>query len=181
MDLDKWAEREIEIVCKDRELDAYAEHCYKEALKIFKSITKEYYSGYCIRVIKGILNDLIDLKCLSPLKDDADCFFEEINYDEKSMKELGARQHFQSTRCNSLFKTIREDGSVEYTDVERVKCFDADKKHRVYFSNGEAERMVNKMFPITFPYCPGRKYLVAYKDDKMAYIITPNNKKVEIK
>ena len=78
MDLEKWAEKEIEIACKkenpnreEGEWD-YGCACYESALKAFKSLLEDEHSGFSISITKNILNRLIDGKPLTPIEDTDD-------------------------------------------------------------------------------------------------------------
>ena len=74
-----WAEKEIQLACKN-EMDgcesgedaSYGIACYKSALKALKSLAEDGHSGYSIAITKSILNRLIDGLPLSPIYDTED-------------------------------------------------------------------------------------------------------------
>ena len=82
MNLETWAEKEIELACqraRDRvaelghEKDAeYAIDCYKSALKAFRSLLQDQHSGMSISFTTHILNRLILGEPLSPITGEDD-------------------------------------------------------------------------------------------------------------
>lgn len=155
-----WAKREVEIaVARERTADgtkegefSYGGACYESALKAFESLMEDGHSGFSIMLTKNILNRLIDGKPLTPIED-TDEEWEEIFV--SSSREEGKKE-YQCKRMSSLFKTVNADGSVEYSDVNRIVCEDKHDPDNTYF-NGFVRGIIEKMFPIAMPYCPGSK------------------------
>lgn len=74
-----------------------------------------------IQITKSILNRLIDGKCLTPIEDDPD-IWTKVEFGEND-----PIQHFQCKRMSSLFKDVAEDGTVTYSDVNRVQLINKEK------------------------------------------------------
>ena len=131
--LELWAEDEVKIACarenpnrKEGEFD-YGYACYESALKAFKSLCEDEHSGMNIRFTKAILNRLIDGKPLTPIEDTDDMWEEVYGRDDNS-------KHYQCKRMSSLFKDVKADGSVEYTDVNRFQGVNIANPHYSYHS-----------------------------------------------
>lgn len=163
MSMKEWAEREVELACKHEAPDRkegewdYGCACYESALKAYNSLLEDGHSGMSIGFTKTILNRLIDGKPLTPIYDEPD----EWN-DNPYEHDEGI--HYQGKRMSSLFKIVHEDGSITYSDVDRVLCVDISNRHNTYHF-GLASELVNRMYPITMPYLPSdRPYKVFMKD-----------------
>lgn len=189
MSMTEWAEREIEIACKkergndlDGEWD-YGCACYESALKAFKSLMEDGHSGFSIGLTKNILVRLIEGKPLTPIEDTEDvwrkCIRGNENYDT-----------YQCNRMYSLFKDVYEDGTVKYSDNDRIVC--VDYYTGVTYSFGFIRDMVNEMFPITMPYLGTEVYKVYASDFlydenngdfdtiKIHHILKPDGEKITI-
>ena len=103
-----------------------------------------------IQITKSILNRLIDGKCLTPIEDDPD-IWTKVEFGEND-----TIQHFQCNRMSSLFKDVAEDGTVTYSDVNRVQLINKESPD-IPFRNGFGTRLIDKMYPITLPYFPADK------------------------
>ena len=148
MSLRDWAKREVEIACKrenpnwDGESFDYGCSCYMSALKAFESLCEDGHSGYSFSVTRSILKKLLDNRPLTPITDE-DFVNQTSIYDDK--------EEYQCSRMSSLFKTVYEDGSVEYSDVNRAYSFDAEFPDDT-FTCGFDEDFLDKLIPITLPY-----------------------------
>lgn len=93
---------------------------------------------------------------------------------------------------SSLFKEKSPDGTVAYSDINRVQVVDIDKPETPY-TNGFTTRLIDKIFPITMPYFPANKRFKVVRDtflfdkkngdyDTVAflYIITPSGKRIDL-
>lgn len=188
----RWAVREIELACqKERESveksgeEDYGIRCYNSALRAYRSLLHDGHDGEGMSLTKGILNRLIDGKCLTPIEDTPD-IWDNVTEDGADCKD------YQCSRMSSLFKHVAANGTVTYSDVERVNTVNADFP-AVAFHNGFCTRLVDRIFPITMPYFPvDRKYTVVREkflvdpdgDDfdtvAFLYILTPAGKKMEL-
>ena len=123
MGMKEWAEREVQIACKRENPDRkegewdYGCACYDSALKAFNSLMEDGHSGMSIEFTKQILNRLIDGKPLTPIEDTEDVW--NCITDRREDYET-----YQCNRMSSLFKDIYKDGTVKYSDINRVICVD---------------------------------------------------------
>ena len=189
MGMKEWAEREVQIACKRENPDRkegewdYGCACYESALKAFNSLMEDGHSGASIGFTKQILNRLIDGKPLTPIEDTEDVWNEcpRVNREYTT---------YQCKRMSSLFKDVYPDGSVKYSDTDRVIVIDIDNDST--WSNSFIRDMVDEMYPITMPYSGGDPYKVYIQDclydpkngdyDTRAilHIKTPNNKIIHV-
>lgn len=167
MSMLEWAKREVEIACKNENPDRkegefdYGCACYEGALKAFETLCNQGHSGMSIKLTQHILNRLIDGRPLTPIEDTPDVW-----NDITELKEDGTVE-YQCNRMSSLFKKVRVDGSIEYTDVDRVYGVDIHNSDLTYKS-GLLTKIINEMFPIKMPYMPASKsYKVGSKYLKM--------------
>lgn len=190
MTMTEWAQNEIAIACAREKSDTpddewdYGVACYESALRAFNSLMEDGHSGFSIHMTKHILNRLIDGKCLTPIEDKPDMWF-----DDPSFHESDGTYTYQCKRCFSLFKDVYPDGTVKYHDNDRCYCKDVNTGST--FGSGRANRLINEMFPITMPYMPSDKsYVMLMEDflydpkygdyDTVAYhkIINPDGKEI---
>lgn len=192
MNMKDWAKREVEIACKHENPDRkegkfdYGCACYESALKAFNSLLEDGHSGFSIGLTKHILNRLIDGKPLVPIED-TDDIWEECGWssDDKTT-------HYQCKRMSSLFKDVYQDGSVKYSDVNRVVGINLDNPNAGWSSRITRD-IVEELFPLTMPYMPSDKpYKVFCEEcltdpkngdyDTLAvyYILKPDGEKVEV-
>ncbi len=122
-DMLDWAKREVEIACKkenpnrkEGEFD-YGYACYESALKAFKSLCEDGHSGFGIKMTQAILNRLLNVEPLTPIEDTDDIW-------DKCSRPKDGPEVYQCSRMFSLFKNIYPDGSVKYSDNNRVFCVD---------------------------------------------------------
>ena len=164
MSLEVWAEQEIEMACqKERESAIKAGHeedaeygiaCYKSALKAFKSLLEDRHSGMSISITRQILNQLLLGEPLSPITGEDEREWEDVSYEGMPQ---GVIEEYQNKRMTSLFKYVYEDGTVKYSDVQRVICYELfqDGSHGyVPFYNGFMNNWIDEVKPITLPYVP---------------------------
>lgn len=159
MSMTDWAEREIRIACERErgEQDSsewdYGVACYNSALKAYKSLMEDGHSGMSIGITKQILVNLIDGRPLTPIEDTSDV------WDERDTHKEGVVKSYQCNRMSSLFKDVYNDGTVKYTDINRVYCV-YNYNDRVPWYNGMITSLIDEMFPITMPYYPSDSYKV---------------------
>ncbi len=191
----EWAKREVALTCeKEREMaeekgeesDGIA--CYESALRAYQSLVGDSKDQFYISVTKGILNRLIDGKCLSPIEDTPDVW-EDIS---GTYPKEDTHKHYQCKRMSALFKDVAPDGTVTYSDVSRTYAVDVEKPDKAY-TNGFTTRLIDKIFPIAMPYFPTDKRFKVVRDtflfDKkngdydtigFLYFVTPTGKKIEL-
>ena len=176
----EWAKKEVELACKkenpnwDGKSFDYGCACYQSALKAYESLIEDDHSGFSWGLTKGILVRLMDGNVLTPIEDTDDIWAAESISEKMDIK--------QCKRMSSLFKVINKDGSVIYTDHNRVYCmYDGSD---ATFTTGRATRCVDALFPITMPYMPNtHKYKVMFHtddDDHPYAIVTPDGITYEV-
>lgn len=190
-----WAEKEIDIAIQaeregvEKPEDAeYGVLCYQSALRAYRSLSRDGHSGMSIQITKSVLNRLIDGKTLTPITDTPD-IWEEVPFGGNGSSEI---KNYQCKRMSSLFKYVKPDGTVTYSDMNRVNCVNIDSPD-VAYTNGLSTRFIDKLFPITMPYlAPSKKYTIVREEflhdpkngdyDTVAflYVLTPDGEKVEI-
>lgn len=192
MSMKSWAEREVEIACKYENPDRkegewdYGCACYESALKAFKSLMQDGHSGFSIAMTKHILNRLIDHKPLVPIED-TDDVWEECGWSSDDKKT-----HYQCKRMSSLFKDVYPDGSVKYSDNNRVVGINLDNPN-VGWSSRITRDIVEELFPLTMPYMPEDKPYKVFCEEcltdpkngdfdtiAVGYILKPDGERVEV-
>lgn len=189
MSMEKWAENEIRIACERERAGAsedewdYGVACYESAYKAFKSLLEDGHSGMSISITKNILNRLIDGKPLTPIEDDPDIWNHVNTTDEF--------ESYQCKRMSSLFKDVYADGTVKYSDVQRIVGMEVNDNIGYY--SGFICDIVDELLPITMPYSPTTQpykvytetFLVNQKNGDfdtraVLYIIHPDGQKTEV-
>ena len=120
--MSEWAQKEIELAIESEKKASegtneweYGVACYESAMKAYKALLADNHSGMSIQITKNILNRLIDGKCLTPIEDTPDVWNEITESADGSKK-------YQCKRMSSLFKKVATDGTVTYSDIDRVSC-----------------------------------------------------------
>lgn len=154
MSMMDWAKREVDIACakergdKDNGEWDYGCACYKSALKAFESLMEDGHTGFSISMTKQILNRLIEGKPLTPIEDNDDVWID-CTYGRND-----GTVYYQCKRMGSLFKDVYKDGTVKYSDTDRITCVDVESGCHYY--NGFIASIINEMYPIQMPYYPGQ-------------------------
>lgn len=189
--MSEWAEREVKMAAqKEREAEgvkdgefSYGGGCYESALKAFKSLCEDGHSGMSIMFTKSILNRLIDGKPLQPLTGEDHEWTDVSDYG-------GTEKMYRNNRMSSVFKYVNPDGSVRYSCVDRYVCIDIHNGSS--YTGGGASSVIDKLYPITFPYWPTEK-IKLYAEDWLTdeangdydtkgylYLIHPEDGKIEV-
>ena len=185
-EVEKWAEEEIRLLCTVK--GGYFGACYDSAIRAYKSLMKDGHSGASIHITHGILNRLIDMKPLTAIED-----IPEVWNDISMWKsDEGIVEQYQCKRMSSLFKDIYDDGTVKFTDVNRVSCIDIDNPI-VSWHSRLGDNIVDELFPIEMPYYPTNDPYKLYMEDFLLdpengdfdtqgffYLITPDGDRVEV-
>lgn len=169
MSMYEWAKKEVEIACKkenperkEGEFD-YGCACYQSALKAFKSLCDDGHSGMSIGITKNILNRMIDCKPLTPIEDTDDVWDHSC--------DLENEKKYQCKRMGSLFKTVYDDGRIEYDDIDRIVCWDKNSDTSYY--NGFVRKIASEYVKdISMPYIPPTKPMYVLTRD---YLSDPKN------
>lgn len=77
--------------------------------------------------------------------------------------EIDNKTTYQCKRMSSLFKEIQEDGTITYSDNNYCYCINIHDSNDTYYS-GLVHKIINKKFPITMPYMPGKAIKVYCED-----------------
>lgn len=189
MSMLEWAENEVKLACERERAGApesewdYGCACYESALKAFKSLCEDGHSGMSIGITKNILNRLIDGKPLGPIVDTDDVWEETCC--EKDFVT------YQCKRMSSLFKKVYSDGTIRYSDINRVLCIDINSE--ATYHNGFVANIINEMFPIVMPYNPPYNPYKVYREDFLVdskngdydtigvfYVIDPKGEHIDI-
>ena len=186
MSMSEWARHEVALACKFENPDRkegewdYGCSCYESALKAYLSLLEDGHSGMSFGFTRNILIRLMEGKPLTPIEDTPE------NWRDIVLEEDDGAATYQSTRMNSLFKTVHADGSVTYSDADRYYCIDMANPNLTYRGGG-AGQIVDEYFPIVMPYNPPsghykvytREYLTDrangdYDTKEYCSIVTPN-------
>lgn len=132
----------------------YGLMCYDAAEHLLAVFQEQGHTGYSAMVVCSIFERLVKGKPLTPITD------EEDQWRNAYAIEKFPEKRYQHKRMSSLFKHVKEDGSVSYYDIDRVKAYDGEHGS---FSTHHIEDIVNEYFPITFPYV-GEKVKVHVED-----------------
>lgn len=154
----EWATREVELV-KQRNNDPYYVACLDSALKAFKCLEEDGHSGASFGITAGILTRLMDGRPLSPITEKD---FEHPLRDCEMVYGDG-RKTVQCPRMFGLFREEHKDGTVTYSDNNRIVAYEESSPHSAWH-NGTISRMIDEMYPITLPYYAGEKFKVFYKE-----------------
>lgn len=184
MDMNKWVKKEVELLTKSSE-DGYVSKCAESAMKVFESLLEDGHSGFSISVTKNILNRLIDGKVLTPIEDTPDIWNAPYDYGK-------GYKTYQCKRMTSLFKHVYDDGTINYTDVDRCVGIPIENPKSSYTS-GRLRKIVDEYFPIRMPYYPKDNQYKIYTDDFLYnkdggdfdceafyYMITPEGERIEL-
>lgn len=164
-EVEKWAEEEIRLAYNVK--NEYTRACYDSAIRAYKSLMKDGHSGASIHVTHRILNRLIDMKPLTEIED-----VPEVWNDVSMWKsDEGIVEQYQCKRMSSLFKDIYDDGTVKFTDVNRVSCIDIDCPI-ISWHCRLGDNIVDELFPIEMPYYPATSPYKLYMED---FLVDPNN------
>lgn len=152
MSMSEWAKNEVELA-KKRENPSlepdewdYGCACYDSALKAYLSLCKDGHSGFSFSMTRAILERLLHECPLTPIEDKPE------SWGTVDSDKCGIHYTYCKRRP-SLVKRVDAEGRVSYSDSGRYYAFTQDNP-TVSFTTGAARDVVNKLFPITFPYMP---------------------------
>ena len=207
-EMELWAEREVSIACeRERHKRTYSDFdyvcsCYKSALKAFKSLLEDGYSGCGINITKNVLNRLIGNKPLSTIED-ADTFISSVDtstnddvipmmtakienlWNYSNTESSTGAKIYQCRRMFSLYKYVYPDGTIKYRDIYRFIGVNI-RTNKTYIN-----KLIYKIGeeiapPITMPYMPESNswyfYTIDYLTDRnngdfdtiaVSYVIDP--------
>ena len=155
-DMYEWAKEEVRLACLHEnptmafdengmpETFDYGCACFASALKAYKTLLDDGHSGFSFPLTVDILNLLCKNIPLSPIEDIPEVW-NEVPYSGKNGEKL-----YQCKRRHSLFKTVKDDGTVVYNDFGRVVAHEVDE--HVHFTSGFITDLIEEMYPIVVPY-----------------------------
>lgn len=159
MSMREWAKQEVEIMKKKMqgEKDApYIICCCESALRAYESLIEDRHSGASFAITRDILNHLLNEIPLSPIED-ADDIWGEFEW------ETPGEKAYQCKRRSALFKLVHDDGTILYSDIDRVRG--RRPGTHAWFSNGFLTKFVDKLIPIEMPYTPrSRPYIMTVEE-----------------
>ena len=129
---------------------------------------------------------MIDNKPLTPIEDTDDvwnkCCWE---------KDNGVKI-YQCRRMSSFFKYVYPNGTIKYSDNDRVIGINIDSPN-VEWHMGLASKIIDEMYPITMPYIPADKPYKVFCEEFLTdpkngdfdtvgvfYVVKPDGERVEI-
>lgn len=154
-DMCEWAKEEVRLACLHEnpamtfdengmpETFDYGCACFASALRAYKTLLDDGHSGYSFPITVDILNLLCKGIPLSPIENVPE-IWDEVPYSRNGEKL------YQCKRRSSLFKTVKDDGTVMYNDIRRVVSHEVDD--RINFTSWFIMTLIEEMYPITFPY-----------------------------
>ena len=171
-----WARREVKLAC-----DKYGKDLsYKTALAAFAYMHDDEFPKRDREAeMKNAVDRLLIGLPLSPIED-----FPE---DWERPYETSEGKVYESTRLLTLTKTVKEDGSVTYSDTHRFIRNIVGDPNATYDYNGALIQLVDELYPITIPYMPPIKPYILYSHNYLTdrkngnfdtidvpYILTPS-------
>lgn len=151
MSMESWARKEVRIACEREASEKPADEwdygcaCYESALKAYLSVMNDDHSGMSYSITVGILKRLLEGKPLTPIEDVPEV------WNDVSWRKDGTKD-YQCNRMTSLFKQVKADGSVKYSDTRRYYCEDIESG--ITYTCGLEANMLDELHPITMPYFP---------------------------
>lgn len=171
----EWAKKEIELYKTMQ--NEYGKECADIAFKAFMLLTENNRNEFGSKLVKKILDKLMNDFPLVPITDDD---FDGGNQLSLTKKEAEIIESItQCTRMSSLFKIKYLNGEIKYDDSDRIVCFNCGD-NTPYYCN-KADYLINKLFPIKMPYMPdGQQYEIIFDitGSSIINIITPQNKEI---
>ena len=157
----EWAQNEIRLTKAASSNDNYFALCCDSAIKAFQSLMDDGHSGCSISITMDILNRLASNKPLTPITEN-DTFSKTCGCPYEGAVD------YQCDRMSSLFKTVQSDGTIKYTDTDRIIVYDVSSVNpNIGFHNGFVSSTIHEMFPIALPYTPEKLkvYVTEYLTD----------------
>lgn len=180
----RWAKEECKKLYEYSECDEYNRLCCESALNALSSLCNDGHSGFSIKLTKHILNDLIDLRPLTPITE------ENAEWHPRGFNDDSDYICYQSSRMSSLFKHVYPNGIVKYTDIDRQIGVD---KNGLGYSSGIISDYIDTVYPIQMPYTPSSKPFKVYTEEflvnpklgdfdtkALLYMVKPDGSKFDI-
>lgn len=157
MNATEWVRNEWAYFLKENGGDEnWEEHVgkyYDSACKAFETLLDENDSKGDIFMKKTILNRFLSGLPLTPIKDDPDIWIE--GHVLPFHKRQGIVEVYQCSRLTSLYKWVKEDGSIIFSDLDRIICRDENNTTSVH--SIVTKLIDEEIEPIRMPYRPSGK------------------------
>lgn len=155
MNVMDWAREQCRLYtlnCYDPDEQKYRQSCCESALKALQSLVDDGHSGMSFYITKDILTTLMNARPLVKIEDKPDMWiYTEVR---RYGKEKTAKVYYHKY-YNPLIKYVVDDGTAIFSNINRVICRPAESPNAgASFTNGFITKVVDSLFPITFPYDP---------------------------
>lgn len=145
----EWGLRELEL-CKKTAIDPSVVEACDTVVDIYKCVSE--INDQALTTLKKLL----DQEILNPIVDDPEHWVE-CTKDEKCVG-------YRSVRKSSIFKDVYNDGTVEYTDVERIVCSTRGVHHHFGWAHRTAVEL-GFIPKLEMPYTPAKRPYVIKTED----------------
>lgn len=148
--MDDWAKNEIELYKQKNNPDEYYSMCLDSASRVYEAMCEEEHSGMSWSITVPILERLLEGKPLTPITGE-DYEWNDVTWDDKETV-------YQNKRRSQLFKHVAKDGTIRYSDNERITCV---VEPGIYSHFGFVSKIAEQYIPqITFPTFMKDRYYV---------------------
>lgn len=158
-----------------------ARSIYDSALGAYAAVLQGDHSGYSWEVTRSVVDRMLKELALTPVLDE-------------DFVDVKGEEPVTTFRQSGIYKRLKHDGSITYTDHKRVVGVDIDTGG--HFTSSLIREVVDEMFPIEMPYyTPGTPYRVyvrtycdkGFPDDHhdfnrewLSHVVTPSGECVTI-
>lgn len=170
MSMYDWARQEVQLAKAElkrnkNDEEQYMVACYESALRAYEKLVNDGHTGTSFAITRGILENLMHEIPLTPVED-SEIMWKHI-YDHEN------EAIFQHKRMPSVFRMVnKKTGVVRFSDHERVLCKNPVDIGSTYFYNNFIGKIIDRMFPIEFPYMPTKEKYIAYVTE---FLMDPAN------
>ena len=144
-----WARREMELKCERSNFKELNDACiaaFDAYVSLNKNVTKQKHIKYA----KIMLDRLLEKKPLTPISEEDEWNYIGARKDEDTEKEY---DFYVCDRYPSLRKQEFKDGTVKYSDIDRVVGIDVGNPENE-FNCMVLTNLVDEVLPIHLPYYP---------------------------
>lgn len=145
-----YASSELERAFPDKS-DTMQQIAIKDILELIDVFSKQGHSGMSAPYVLSYFDRLVRFKPLGPLTGEDD------EWIPRGRGKTKGPRTYQNRRLYSLFKSVYDDGRVEYDDIESYECVDVNDENGIPYHSGGSGAIFKEFFPIEFPYTPPEK------------------------
>ncbi len=156
----EWAKNEIALAVKQEEVEHSKDHirdylisAYNFTGSVFNYVMDSHIP---LSLFNQIFERLVQELPLTPIEDVPE------TWDPNPLESNDGSKIYICKRKPSLSKVVKADGSISYTDYDRVYCVDLKQpleKGKEPYRIFEILQILDRMAPITMPYYPKGKYV----------------------